>query len=173
LAQETDRHSALVISLWSKGSWAALREEVNIDLREYQWFRAKLEAEYDSAWRFLILAPELREAIAADMEGRPRRNTGIPPTRSERLQIDIDTGSAILDGKQFTDIDPKGLMALRTVADSKGDIKTVDARTKIGCHHDRTFQRWLDRLPSQLRDCVVGVSGRGLRLVLPPVVSVS
>jgi hypothetical protein len=96
------------------------------------------------------------------------------PSLNDRLQIDLASSTATLDGKRFSDLNADSLRALEALQKAQLAGKTPISKKKLRemfllkCNHDTTLSRWIDALPKRLRDLIDGKSGTGLRLVLTP-----
>jgi hypothetical protein len=91
-----------------------------------------------------------------------------PPKSPPRLIIDLETCSASLDGQTHTNVDPEGLQVLQKLQERAGEkIPTGKLCEEVGCSHETTLRRRLDRLPPPLRGLVKGQPGAGMYLQLP------
>jgi hypothetical protein len=98
-----------------------------------------------------------------------------PPSLIDRLQIDLVSCIAKLDGHTFSDVNADGLKALDALRKAQLEGKTPISKQKLReqylseCNHNNTLTRWFRTLPGKLTALIGGQSGAGLRLILPPV----
>ena len=89
---------------------------------------------------------------------------------SERMIIDVETCSLILDDDRWIDLDPRALSILAYLHDhcgrwvSSGEISTAVKGCKGG---EKKIRHTLSLLPEEIREWIKGESGKGRRLRLP------
>jgi hypothetical protein len=123
----------------------------------------------DVAGCFKDWPPFLHKEIMAEAALEASKAAATRPVRA-RLIIDRDARKAILDGRPFENVDLNGLLVLEAIMQAgPGYTPKRKLRDRLpNCNHDNVFDRWVDRLPSELKALVDGKSGAGVALRFDP-----
>jgi hypothetical protein len=97
----------------------------------------------------------------------PPRPLDPPPPR---FVIDRETCCAVFDGQRFHGLDPDGLRVLLALQQEqgKGWVPSSRLMSLTNCNHEKTLERWINRLPLPLRKLIQAKKGSGRALVFPP-----
>ncbi len=94
------------------------------------------------------------------------------PTQ-QRFQVDLASNTITLDRISYN-LDPNGCAVVAAYFELKNEGNNgpvspdrVMARTKFAVH-PKTLQRWLNKLPQKIRDCIRSKPGAGRWFELPP-----
>lgn len=139
-------------------------ESVNTAEQKRQRARALIVEQLRQALNRIHAMPKIK---IADVLGRIDRyvRTIVPPPR---LQINTESATVVLDGETFSNLDSNAVRMLKAISEARGAITLEEVCEMVyGNHHVRSARRCLDRMPKVIRDCIVGVRGRGMTIVLP------
>ena len=114
---------------------------------------------------------EVVELLRADLKDAPAPSSP-PCPNAGRLAIDIDTGTATLDGETHK-LEPRLIRLLDIIHLLKVPTKIEKVRYSlkvthsVECNHNNTYQRWKANLPERFRNCIKGKQGVGIWFELP------